>query len=128
VPPTVAGERGEQLANGARHEMALALPRDGSGGDGLPEGGKGRGQLAEHADVQAESAGRAGGGGRVERVGEQRERQVALELRGAAGEHQRLARCGDLGELLQQPRLPDSRSPRSPSAREAPPRTCASAS
>jgi hypothetical protein len=105
---TVRGEHLQHAADGPMGPIArISMPRRGAG-----LGRPGRQHLGKvGADVVAHpvQAVRAGCPQIfVERVDEQPERQVLLELRGACGQHQHAARVGTRTQLGQQPALADA--------------------
>jgi hypothetical protein len=105
-PP--GGERRQQSADRAVRAVALVGHRAARARAHRRERGEDLGQLLLQLgrELGAESL---RGGVRVERVGPDREREVALELRGGAGEHEAAAPLRPPAQLGQQPRLADPR-------------------
>ena len=101
------GERLQELADRAVHPVAVGLRRRCAGAVG-----ERREHLAELVARVVDQLPQAPRLERVEvvveRVDEDRERQLALELRGAAGEHELPAPVGALGQLREHARLADA--------------------
>lgn len=107
------GERGEQRPERGVQPVALVEQRRSGAGGPSRQAGQDRGEVVDRP-LPAERRDGAGGERRdvvVERVGPDRERQIALELGAAAVEHQRAVVAQPGGGLGQQQRLADPRWP-----------------
>ncbi len=104
-----AGELLQQRAHGAVCAIALVLQRGRRRGVAGVDGGEHAGELGDPvAEHPLQPVGPEPGGVVVERVDPHAERQVALELRAAAGQHGAAALAPAPCQLLQHARLADA--------------------
>jgi hypothetical protein len=102
----------QQQADGAVCAVALLAEAGRSAGGGMPQRGEDRRELVPHLRIEGLELGllvRHEEG--VDGVDHHAEREVALELGGAAVEHDVMALLGAPTELREKARLPDARLP-----------------